>query len=362
MHRQTKRVSESGFSLIELMIVMIVMLIVMGAIFTLMKSSLDTSNATYELTDSQENLRIAHEYLNRDIIAAGDGLNGINNIQVAQGFVNAYLAQTIVTDPTKPGYVNLPILASDYNVPGTVVVAGANPATNVLGGTDRITILAVDSTFTPSISIAAGGITSYGATVKVAASDGNRLQVGEIYCFTSQSGAAFGAITAISTAGATSTLSFSSASSYGLNQPVSTGPINLAGAGNASGISTQAVSIMRVKIIHYYINSSKQLCKRVFGVAGAGFTDNLVAEHITDLSFRYILGLTNADGSVQQPVNQLTTSPQQVAVRQVETSITAETTHPTNFQNSTHAQQTMTTTASVRNLQFRQAQQPQSGG
>lgn len=362
MQPHTKRVAEGGFSVIEILVVLSVSMVVLSAVFMLFKNSLTISNTTFELTDAQENVRTAHEYINRDLILAGDGLNSINNIQVAQGFVLNYLSRNVVAG-TPVGYVNLPVVSSDADVPGTIAVAGSSPAANVLGGTDRITILTLDYTFTPSITIASGAITGYGATMTMAATDAARLNVGEIYCFVSQSGAAFGTITAITTSGSTSTVSFANTTAaYGLNQPSTTGPLNLVGAGNASGVSTQAVSMIRVKIIHYYVNSRNELVKRIFGVAGAGFTDNLVAEHITDLSFRYILGSTNTNGTVQQPTNQLTTSTQQVAVRQIETSVTGETTHVTNFQTNTRSAYTMITTAGIRTLQFRLAQQPQSGG
>jgi hypothetical protein len=55
-------------------------------------------------------------------------------------------------------------------------------------------------------------------------------------------------------------------------------------------------------------------------------------------------------------------------VRQVEVTLTAETTHMTNYStvngNTSGARNriSMTTTTSVRNLQFRQAQQPTAGG
>jgi hypothetical protein len=49
----------------------------------------------------------------------------------------------------------------------------------------------------------------------------------------------------------------------------------------------------------------------------------------------------------------LTTSEQQLAVRQVEVTITAETPH--RIQNNTQPQLQMTTSTSVRNMQFRMA-------
>jgi hypothetical protein len=344
----------------ELMIVMAVMLLVMGSAFSFMKSAISVSNATYELTEAQENLRTAHEYISRDILTAGDGLNGISSIQVAQAFVNNYLAKNVIPDPSKPGYVNLPIVGSDANVPGTTVVnmLGATPPVNVLANTDRITMLALDPTFVP-IPLGIGTILANGLTVRIAAVDLPRFTVGEIYCFTSQSGAAFGTVTAVNP-GAPPSLTFDSPGSFGLNQPGLTGPLKLIGAANPAGVSTQPATLQRVKIINYYVNSRKEFVRRVYGVPGASYVDNLIAEHVTNLKFRYILGSSNPNGSVQQPVSQLTNSTQEVAVRFIETTLTAETTHPVNFLTGARAQSSMITTTSIRNMQFRQARQPKA--
>jgi prepilin-type N-terminal cleavage/methylation domain-containing protein len=359
MNSKTKRVSEGGFSLFELLVVMIVMSIIMVAVFSLMKSSMNVANATYELTDARENLRIAHDYINRDILNAGYGLNDYDKIQVPKAFVTSYLANYAIDDVNKPvnsGYVNLPMISSDLD-PGTVAVPGTSPAVTVLDNTDRITILRLDDAFA-KIVIPSGKITGNGATISMPSTDGARLASGEVYFFTSATSTAFGRITGISTASGISTVSFAAANSYSLNKPVAAGPIDVVAASNSSGISTQSVNMRRAYITNYYVNSNNQLMKREFGGPGAGFTDYLVAEHIKGLSFRYILG--GANGVVQQPVTQLTSKTQQDAVRQVEIKITGETTHSTNFQSNTRGQDTMTTISAARNLQYRQVQQPKS--
>jgi type II secretory pathway pseudopilin PulG len=362
MHAKTKRCSESGFSLLEMVVVMIIMMTIMAAVMTLMKSSLNVSNATYELTDTRENLRIAHEYINRDIINAGYGLNDYTKIQVPRAFITAYLAKNItpVNDPANSfgiDYVNLGLVLSDAD-PGSLAVADSNPAVTVLDNTDRISILKLDAAFN-AISLPAGKITGYGSTVTMAYDpDGKQLKVGEIYFFTSGNSTAFGRITGINTAGTITTVSFDANNSYGLNKPIAIGPINVVGAGNGSGISTKDVNMRRAFISHYYVNSKNELMKREFGVAGTGFTENLVAEHIKGLSFRYIFGKNNANGTVQQPATQLTSWAQQDSVRQIEIKITGETTHSINFQKNQKGEETMTSMASARNLQFRTAQQP----
>src|ERR1044071_8871230 len=364
MDAKTRRDSEGGFSLIELMIVMIVMSVIMVAVFMLMKSSMNVSNATYELTDTRENLRIAHEYINRDIINAGYELNDYDKIIVPRAFVTSYLAKNITptSDPANTfgtAHVNLGLVWSDAD-PGAVAVADSNPTTTVLDNTDRITILRLDISFSP-IQLAAGTITGSGATITMPATAAAPLKVGEIYYFTAGTCqgltvacSAFGRITAISTASGTSTISFSAANSYGLNVVSSTGPINVVGKGNASGVSTQTVNMRRAFITHYYVNSRNELMKREFGVAGTGFTENLVAEHITGLSFRYIFGGNNT-GTVQQPKPQLTSWADKDSVRQIEIKITGETTHAINFQKGKKGLETMTSVTSARNLQFRRA-------
>jgi prepilin-type N-terminal cleavage/methylation domain-containing protein len=340
--------AQAGFSLLELLVVIAIMLVIMTSIFSFVKDSFKVSITSYELADAQQSLRTAHEYINRDLITAGDGLNGINNIRLPVGFVRSYITQTPVLDPNDPSYVNISIITSDDNVPGTTVVLGANPPTNVLGGTDRITILEMDRTFTP-LSLPANAITPSGSNVSISPADVNLFHIGEIYFITSGAKATFGAITNVTGSGNNPNLIFGDGDPYGLNHPGNGGPINV-----VSDAGKLPTTLMRMNIAHYFVNAKGLFVKRVFGVAGAGFTDIVIAEHVTDLQFRYSLDLRDANGNLQQPVSQLATAVQQSAARQVEVIITARTTHPVN--NDAPQTLTMTTSTSIRNMQFRLAQ------
>ena len=64
-----------------------VLVILTASISTLLRDTLKVTAATYEITDAQENLRIAQEYINRDLMNAGDGLKSISTIRVPQAFV-----------------------------------------------------------------------------------------------------------------------------------------------------------------------------------------------------------------------------------------------------------------------------------
>lgn len=347
---------QAGFSLMELLISMTVMLIITGCALALIGSSLKFTNATFHLTDAEQSLRTAHEIINRDLTTAGNGLRGVSLIKLPRTFVANYL--TLTPDPADPNYVNLALVVSDDSVPGNTAVPQSNPAGNVLGGSDRMTILTLDTSFQPSVSLPAGRITVSGSNtnIVVAAAERPRFQVGEIYAVATQIGLAFGVISSIDSV--TNTLVMSNGDVYGINETSATAPIYSV-AGLNLGASMPA-SIMRMQIIHYYVavvNGNNLLFRRVFGIKGAGFIDSVIAEHVTNLQFRYLLNKTDPNGFVPQPVRQVTPA-DRLKVREVETTIAVETVRAINpVTNSNNGRQniSITTATTVRNLQFREA-------
>lgn len=350
---RTRR-DQSGFSLLELMIVLTVMLILTASVFSLVKSSTMISVTTYEMTEAQESLRTAQEYINRDLLVAGDGLRGMNNICLRTNFVTTFLTKNATSTACGANMVNLPLIQSDNDVPASTPVALTTPLVNVKASpvrTDRINILQIDrDTFPVPVTVAANAIAANGSTITVPAADIGKFNVGEIYFISTTAGATFGTVTA-KNAG-TRTLTFASGDAYGLNQAVNGGPISV-----VSTSGTLPASIMRMRIVHYFVDENGLLMRRIFGVNGSvGHTDSVIAEHVRELRFNYVLDLTNANGTYVQPVAQLTTSQQRAAVRQVQVTVITETAHA--LANGSPQQITMTTTTSVRNLQFREALQP----
>ena len=368
MQPSSRLENQAGFSLIEMIIAITLMVIVTASVVSLMKSSISISNATYELTDAQEGLRSAQEFINRDLVIAGDGLKTMTYVPVTTTFVQKYLSLNPVPDPTMPtGVTNLGILTTDNDVPANTIVYGLDPGvpTNPLVKvrsspllTDRQTILAIDSNFVP-ISLAAGTIDSTGTTVTIADADRTRFTAGEVYFLTSSVGGTFGTVTNVTDiTGANSTLTFAAGSSngdkFGLNVTGSGGRISTISACDSTG-NTLPTTLQRMKIIHYYIDTTGRLMRRVFGVKGAGFREAAVADHVTSVQFIYSLGPDSAGNNVP-PVNRLSTLDQQIAVRQVEVRVNVETTHT--LDKGLQPELTSTTTTSVRNMQFRQALQP----
>ena len=109
--------------------------------------------------------------------------------------------------------------------------------------------------------------------------------------------------------------------------------------------------------------------RRVIGVRGAGFRDSVVAEHVSNLQFRYLTNLPDANGNVIQPLRVLSTSTEQNAVREIETTINFETVGVVNAVSNANSSTSVcgandngkqnicsTTHTTIRNLQFREAQ------
>jgi Tfp pilus assembly protein PilW len=364
--------NEAGYSMIELMVAMGMMLVIAGATFSLFNGSMKFARSTYYTTEAEESLRNAHEVIGRDLTTAGDGLRGIGTLTAPLAFVQNFLTRTPVTC-NDPNYPCIGIVTSDNDIPAGTAIPLSNPAVNFQQGSDRISMITRDMTWNTGspVSLLAGKITISGSNTQlnVGATNIGLFQNNEIYAVISSAGAAWGVVTNVNTSTNIVTMN-NNDGGFGLNQTLSTAPVSVVSS-VVSGTSTQAVTIMRLQIIQYYVDQNGLLLRRVYGVRGASFIDSIVAEHITNLQFRYLTNLLDANGFVKQPSRVLGSSTEQAALREVETAIGVETAKAVNAITNTNAtslacgpsdngkQSICSTTATtVRNLQFRTALGP----
>jgi prepilin-type N-terminal cleavage/methylation domain-containing protein len=352
---------QRGFSLFELLVVMGVMLVITGATMTLMRDSVKVSNVTYQLADAQQSMRNAHESINRDLVSTGDGLLGISNIQVPKTFITNFLSKAPVCPSPTATMCVLSVISSDNAVPTNTTVLGTNPSVKVRTSphaTDRLTVLQMDTTYVP-ITIAAGSIlsSSSGYDVTVPTTVYDSVTLNDVYFFNSSAGQTLGTV---KTKVSPDKLRFYTSDAYSLNTIGTNGSLRVVAGTPAAGTSTLPVSMGRLFVIHYFAGDDGLLYRRVFGLRNGsqGYRDSVVAEHVTDLQFRYILKST--DGAAQPMVAQLATGTQQTAARQVEVTISTETTHP--IIKGQKQEVSMTTSTAVRNVQFREALQPNASG
>ncbi len=361
MHPSLKPHNQQGYSVIEMLIAASVMLIVTSAVVTLLRNSLTVATVAYEMTDAQENLRTAQEWINRDLMNAGDGLKSMTYIPVNTTFIQNYLTRSPVADATMPANAsNLGILVTDNNVPaGTTVpgppLSGPSPQPSptpitLLTGSDRQTILEIDPDLPTNPQIFPSSISTNGDVITLPATtttaDMARFSPGDIYFLTSARGGTFGTITA--TDATLKTLTFATGDLCGLN----TAPPNNRIKDIATGGAT---TLQRMRIIQYFVDTGGLLRRRVYGERGAAFRDNVIAEHVLSVQFVYSLGLDTA-GNPVQPTDTITTPEQQVNISQVQVTVTVETPHA--LQQGSKSQISTTTSTSLRNMQFRQALQP----
>lgn len=367
MHVNSKRNSQAGYSVIEMMIAATVMLILTGAVVSLLKNSIMVATTSYELTDAQESLRTAQEYIGRDLMNAGDGLKSINYLPVNTTFVTNYLTTAPVVDSSAPTDATiLGILTTHNNVGTTFTIPAPPPPPSaspmptpspipVLAGTDRQTILEVDPDLAtnPQLNPSSIGFNSAGDPIIQLPSATTTAQmakfaIGDIYFMTSLRGGTFGAISFVDSAN--KKLKFESGDYCGLNTSGANNRIKDISAGG-----TIPTTLQRMRIIHYFVDGNRILRRRVFGERGAPFKDTIIAEHVMSVQFVYSLGL-DSNGNPVQPTSLITTPVQQVNISQVEVTVTVETPHATVA--SLRPQLSSTTSISLRNMQFRQALQP----
>jgi type II secretory pathway pseudopilin PulG len=371
MTLEIKKCHEEGFSMLEMLVALSCLLVVGAASLALIGSSIKYANSTYNVTDAEQSLRSAHEIINRDLTNAGDGLRGIGTITAPVNFVQSYITRTPVTC-NDANFPCIGIVTSDDQIPLNTAIPQSNPAANFQQGSDRISMLIRDTRFNNgnSVSLFAGKMNVLGASTNmiVGASEINLFQVGEIYALTSQNNGAFGVVSAVNTL--TRTVTLTNGDAYGVNQNSATSSIFQV-AQFVLNLNTSPVAVMRMQIIQYYATSGGLLMRRVIGVAGKGFDDMVVAEHISNLQFRYVTNLTDSNGNVIQPMRVLSSSAEQNAVREIETTVGVETVGAVSaVTNANSATVTCgvnangklnicsTTHTTVRNLQFRQALTP----
>src|SRR5262249_48824343 len=155
-----------------------------------------------------------------------------------------------------------------------------------------------DTTNFSPVPLLAGKVTINGSNTNIIVPNAGVFTIGEIYGFIASSSLFFGCISGIDAG--TNKIVLTNGDAYGINDNSSSSPLYIS-LGITASTSTIPASIIRLQMIHYFLNTDKMLIRRVIGVKGAGFTDSLVAEHVTNLQFRYLLNLSDPNGFVPQP-------------------------------------------------------------
>ncbi len=308
-----------GFSLVELLVAMGLMLILMVPLMSFMNAGQLARSASLRLTDIEQNARAALQSIGRDIQNAGYSL--APNIPINDCDMFATLTGPALPPPQR--YFVSPIIpGNNLNLVRTQNSAGAT-VTNL---TDQITLIFVDQTFNNGLPLSGNVVNSPTNQFNLASTppaDFADLVPGDFVIMSLGGNFALGRITSKTA----SALVFA-AEPFGLNQP-GTGPISTIGsAPQALG----QVTLYRVHMVTYYVDGNGNLIRReklppphtAFGgynamtpVAidpntttyscgdggtGTCYYDNVIATGIEDLQFSYYLFLPNDTVTVAGPI------------------------------------------------------------
>ncbi|HXN72090.1 MAG TPA: prepilin-type N-terminal cleavage/methylation domain-containing protein [Candidatus Acidoferrales bacterium] len=322
---------ENGFSLIELMVSMAILVAVIGVVVgALLQAQHATQGVAYE-ANTQENLRAGMHFIVQDLMQAGEGIpqGGVSVPYNAAGI--STIARPGVFPPTGPnfpnppgnGFILMPAVSPGWRIGQDATTV--NPATGaVLNGnlqTDVINILYADNilqdgaghylyTF-PVVQAAgpacAGFIDPAGATVTLDATcflmpgQTRPITVGNLIMFHNSNGTALEYVTAVNG----QTIVFGGGDPAHLN---ATGLPNgtVANLKNAGG-GFPPTSVTRVWMVTYYIDSttnpsSPQLIRQLNypnypapGIAAAN-PPAAIADNLENLSFSYDITGSNFPG------------------------------------------------------------------
>jgi len=165
--------SESGFSLLELMVSTVIALIVIGTALTAFMNGVEINDIATQVGDASQNLRSGVNLLQRDLMQTGRGIpTGGISIPLASGGATA-----IHRPPSNFAY----FFDNTTSTTLTAVTTGAGKGPTIKGRTtDIVTLLMIDSILDeclPTGALQVNPSTATGAVPKLAA-DGSSFNVG----------------------------------------------------------------------------------------------------------------------------------------------------------------------------------------
>jgi prepilin-type N-terminal cleavage/methylation domain-containing protein len=301
---------QKGFSLIEILVATIILIIVISTCAALLTQAEHTTEAVGLQANTQENLRAGMHFLTRDLMQAGEGIppQGIYIPTTAAGTSAITRPGTGGIFPSNPTIL-APVLPGAGQGPLATTVNPLNNAVLTGGATDIVNILYADNTLVSSgaaavmlnglpvtqpagSTICTGAINPTGLTVTLdpvcftLPGTPTPIATGNLIMFANANGTALQYVTNV----AGQTITFAAGDPAGLNQTGdATGTVASINAANVPTVIT------RVWMVTYYISTTDpvhpQLIRQVnypnYPPGAAANAPQAIADDIEDLTFSY---------------------------------------------------------------------------
>jgi type II secretory pathway pseudopilin PulG len=286
--------SESGFTLVELLVASMITLTVIGLALTTFSNAMSINEATSQVADSNQNLRAGTNFLVRDLLQAG------RNIPTGGIAIPSGDGSTPVHRPSPPS-TSYVFLTSLTQLGAITTGEGLGPTIEGKA-TDMVTIMMEDSVLGTLTVYPVGTpgnvaeLSADGSTLDVGSNtswlDGNpdegipAIQKGDLIMFQTPSGAVMQTVTKIQSP----SIYFEPNDPFNLNQPNAT-------AGSITQVVGTQLSVSRVFMYTYYVHKDSSDTPRLMRAVNM-WNPQALAGVIEDLTVSYDL----VDG-VYNPTN-----------------------------------------------------------
>ncbi len=243
------RRTQAGFTLMEVMVTMAIVLIIMAGTMKAMSDAM-RANETAQLTTSMNRgLRTAADIMVRDLLQVGQGLPDGHVIQIPEGGT-----ASAIKLPAPPNVANsTPRLYDSTATEITAVIPGPGVGPTINGTpTDMITTLAVDSAIDGLVLTALTATSMTGNSLTVSGNGPDVIRPGDLMMILKGTTSSLVEVTTVTTP---HTINFVANDPLNLNQAGGdTGTISALIAADPANDLTQ-VSVSRIRMISYYIDN-----------------------------------------------------------------------------------------------------------
>ena len=341
--KSKKPTQQSGFSLLELMVSMVIFLIVSAAVWGVLRMAQQSRSAVTEEVQLAKNVRIALNLISRDTFNAGFGYPAASTVVLPDNRISGALGIPNDFDTSRD---TVPPVIAGNNITLSTFATTANTRT------DQVTFLYKDNTFnvisgvSQPLNINAATTTTGGIDEIVPISGSNAAcRVNDVYIVIGNTGSTLGLSTALS---GTNKVQFSNGDLLGLNQTGTTGPLR--------AITTPA-SIQRVRMVTYMVTPDGILTRREYAnvTPAVAFVDEPLVYNVENFQIQYVMdsgavldnpsaGADGVAGTADDVQNNL------AAVRQIRFTVSVRSTEKNS--KGEPFTESMSTTVSTRNLGY----------
>lgn len=335
------RTGESGFSLLELLVSMVIFLVISGSVWGLLRAAQMGRSTITEQVQLGKNLRVSLNLISRDAFNAGYGYPATSTVILGDNRITTTLGIPADTDTTRD---TVPPVMAGNNITLNTFNTTANTRT------DQVSFIYKDSTFNAASGFSQPlGIntrtTTAGGVVELTAAGGNSsCRINDLYLLTGQGGSTLGIATGL---GGTTSIQFANGDALGFNQAGLLGVLN----------EITASSVYRVRLVTYYVTADGILMRREYVniLPAVAFVDEPLVYNVDNFQIQYVMddgtlldnpsagpdGVAGTADDVQANL---------AAVRQVRFTVSSRSTEKD--ANGQYYRETMSTTVSTRNLGY----------